>query len=56
MVNYANGIGYFTAENIVAVLKAVPEIDGTYDKIVEHAREYDADVSQPRMVAAFDPE
>ena len=30
MPNKTRGVGLFTAENIVAVLKAIPESDGTY--------------------------
>ena len=44
MAGNTQGIGYFTAENIVAVLRAVPQTDGTYAEVVKHAREYDAGV------------
>ena len=30
MPNKTRGVGLFTAENIVAVLRAIPESDGTY--------------------------
>ena len=30
MPNTTRGVGLFTAENIVAVLRAIPEGDGTY--------------------------
>ena len=46
MVNHANGIGYFTAENIAAVLRALPETDGTCEEVIKQAREYDGDVSK----------
>ena len=31
MANGANGIGHFTAENVAAVLRTLPETDGTYE-------------------------
>ena len=40
------GIGYFTAENLAAVLRALPETDGTYAEVVKRARDYEADVSR----------
>ena len=46
MASNTKGIGYFTAENIVAVLRALPETDGTYGEVINRAREYGADVSQ----------
>ena len=46
MAGNTQGIGYFTAENIVAVLRAVPQTDGTYAEVVKHAREHEADVSK----------
>ena len=46
MASNTKGIGYFTAENIVAVLRALPETDGTYGEVTNHAREYGGDVSQ----------
>ena len=44
MVSNTDGIGYFTAENIVAVLRVLPESDGTYAEVVKHARNYDGGV------------
>ncbi len=38
--------GYFTAENLAAVLRALPETDGTYAEVVKRARDYEADVSR----------
>ena len=46
MVKHSNGVGYFTAENIVGVLRALPETDGTYAEVVEHAREYGVTISK----------
>ena len=46
MASNTKGIGYFTAENIVAVLRALPETDGTYGEVINRGREYGADVSQ----------
>ena len=40
MVKHSNGVGYFTAENIVGVLRALPATDGTYAEVVEQAEEY----------------
>ena len=33
MPNKTRGVGLFTAENIVAVIRAIPESDGTYRDI-----------------------
>ena len=41
-----NGIGYFTGENLAAVLRALPETDGTYDEVIERARDYGAEVTR----------
>ena len=38
MANAANRIGHFTAENIAAVLRALPETDGTYKQVALQAR------------------
>ena len=32
-----NDVGYFTAENLVAILRAVPKTDGTYRAVVAKA-------------------
>ena len=34
MASSTKGIGYFTAENIVAVLKALPETDSAYGRVI----------------------
>ena len=39
MANDTKGTGHFTADNIVAVLKALPETDGTDEQIIEHTKE-----------------
>ena len=39
MASTIRGIGLFTAENIAAILKAVPETNGTYSEIAERAGE-----------------
>ena len=44
MSNSTKGIGCFTAENIVAVLKALPETDGTYGEVAARAREHGGDI------------
>ena len=46
MASNTKGTGYFTAENIVAVLRALPETDGTYNEVIKRAGEYGRDVSQ----------
>ena len=40
MPNKTRGVGLFTAENIVAVLRAIPESDGTYRDIAHKAEQY----------------
>ena len=46
MASNALGIGHFTAENIVAVLRAIQDSDGTYAGVVENARRQGAIVGQ----------
>ena len=46
MIKNSNGVGYFTAENIVGVLRALPETDGTYAEVVEQASEYGVTISK----------
>ena len=40
MPNKTRGVGLFTAENIVAVLRAIPENDGTYRDVARKAEQY----------------
>ena len=40
MPNTTRGVGLFTAENIVAVLRAIPESDGTYRDVARKAEQY----------------
>ena len=40
MPNKTRGVGLFTAENIVAVIRAIPESDGTYRDIARKAEQY----------------
>ena len=40
MPNTARGVGLFTAENIVAVIRAIPESDGTYRDVASKAEQY----------------
>ena len=40
MPNKTRGVGLFTAENIVAVLRAIPESDGTYRDVASKAEQY----------------
>ena len=40
MPNKPRGVGLFTAENIVAVIRAIPESDGTYRDVARKAQQY----------------
>ena len=40
MPNTTRGVGLFTAENIVAALRAIPESDGTYRDVARKAEQY----------------
>ena len=44
MSNKTRGVGLFTAENIVAVLRAIPESDGTYRDVARKAEQYGGNV------------
>ena len=44
MSNTTRGVGLFTAENIVAVLRAIPESDGTYRDVARKADQYGGNV------------
>ena len=44
MPNTTRGVGLFTAENIVAVLRAIPESDGTYRDVARKAEQYGGNV------------
>ena len=44
------GVGKFTAPNLVAVCRAVPESNGTYRDIARIAKEHDGDV-HPHTIA-----
>ena len=46
MTTNISGVGQFTAENIVAVLLAIPDSDGTYADVAENARHQGATVGQ----------
>ena len=46
MPNNTNGIGHFTAENIVAVLRALSDTDGTYGVVAKQATEYGSYVTR----------
>lgn len=45
MVNFTNGVGHFTARNIAAILKALPETNGTYQEVDRQASDYGVNVS-----------
>ena len=40
MPNTTRGVGLFTAENIVAAIRAIPESDGTYRDVARKAEQY----------------
>ena len=40
MPNTTRGVGLFTAENIVAAIRAIPESDGTYRDVARKAKQY----------------
>ena len=44
MPNRPPGVGLFTAENIAAVLRAIPESDGTYRDVARKAEQYGGNV------------
>ena len=44
MPNKTRGVGLFTAENIVAVIRAIPESDGTYRDVARKAEQYGGNV------------
>ena len=44
MPNKTRGVGLFTAENIVAVLRAIPESDGTYRDVARKAEQHGGNV------------
>ena len=44
MPNKTRGVGLFTAENIVAVIRAIPESDGTYRDVACKAEQYGGNV------------
>ena len=44
MPNKTRGVGLFTAENIVAVIRAIPESDGTYPDVARKAQQYGGNV------------
>ena len=45
MPRNTKGVGYFTTENIVAVLRALTETDGTYGEVAKQAAGYGSGVS-----------
>ena len=49
MSNKTRGVGLFTAENIVAVLRAIPESDGTYRDVARKAEQYGGNFQYPTI-------
>ena len=45
MPSIKKGVTSFTADHIVAVLRALPETDGTYAQVIARATEHDAQLS-----------
>lgn len=46
----SKGIGRFTAENIVAIITAIPETNGTYEAVAEEANRLGANIA-PNTIA-----
>ena len=44
MPNKTRGVGLFTTENIVAILRAIPESDGSYREVARKAEQYGSTV------------
>ena len=44
MPNTTRGVGLFTAENIVAAIRAIPESDGTYRDVASKAEQYGGNI------------
>ena len=42
MASLINGIGSFTTDNIVSILRALPETNGTYAQVIARAAEHGA--------------
>ena len=47
MPNKTRGVGLFTAKNIVAVIRAIPESDGTYRDVARKAEQYGGNFPPP---------
>ena len=45
MPSITHGVGSFTADTIVSILRALPETDGTYAEIISRATEHGAQLS-----------
>ena len=52
MPNKTRGVGLFTAENIVAAIRAIPESDGTYRDVARKAEQYGGNVHYHTIVEA----
>ena len=46
MASCKTGVGRFTARSIAAVLRALPETEGSYQEVVRQASEYGVAISQ----------
>ena len=52
MAKTEKGVGLFTADNIVAVLKAIPKSNGTYRDITRQAQQYGVNIS-PHTISGW---
>ena len=50
MPSIKKGVGSFTADHIVAVLRALPDTDGTYAQVIARATEHGAQLAGDRLV------
>ena len=50
MPNTTRGVGLFTAQNIVAAIRAIPDSDGTYRDVASKARAVRRLLPSPHLV------
>ena len=55
MPNKTRGVGLFTAENIVAAIRAIPDSDGTYRDVASKAEQYGGNFQSPHHVELAQP-
>ena len=49
MASFINGIGSFTTDNLVAILRALPDTNGTYAQVIARATENGALLSRTTL-------